>query len=114
MNGQERVKILSLLGLARRAGRIVSGQEKAENAIRSGTARLVIVTVDASDNTRKLFFDKCSFYHIPVYCFFTMDELGNAIGAGQRACVAVNDEGFADKIENLLKDLGQEVIKWQN
>ena len=112
MNGES--KILSLIGLARRAGKVVSGQEKTEKAVKSGAACMVIVTADASDNTRKLFFDKCSFYEIPVYCCFLMDDLGRAMGLEARSCAAVNDEGFAGKIRKLLEESGQEVVKWQN
>ena len=107
-------KVLSLLGLERRAGKLVSGGEKTEKSVKSGAAFMVIVTEDASDNTKKLFFDKCGFYEVPVFCHFLMDDMGRAIGGGQRACLAICDEGFADKIMKLMTDSGQEVFKWQN
>ena len=55
-------KILSLLGLAFRAGKVVSGEFAVKEAVRGQTAELVLVAGDASDNTKKLFHDKCSFY----------------------------------------------------
>lgn len=91
-------KTLSLLGLATRAGKVVSGEFSAENAVKSGKAALVIVAEDASDNTKKLFSDKCSFYKIPVYQYGTKETLGHAIGKAMRASVAVLDEGFAKAI----------------
>ena len=44
-------KVISLLGLAERAGKIASGEFAAEKAVKIGKARLIIVAEDASDNT---------------------------------------------------------------
>lgn len=46
-------KVLNLLGMAQRAGKLVSGEDLSLKEIRNGTAKLVIVAVDASENTRK-------------------------------------------------------------
>ena len=91
-------KILSLFGLAARAGKIASGEFQTETAVKSGTAYLVVVAEDASENTRKLFSDKCSFYKIPVITLGTKEELGHAIGKEYRASLAVLDEGFANAV----------------
>ena len=48
-------KVISLLGLAERAGKIASGEFAAEKAVKTGKARLIIVAEDASDNTKKKF-----------------------------------------------------------
>jgi len=101
-------KALSLLGLATRAGKVVSGEFATETAVKAGKACLVIVASDASDNTRKLFTDKCSFYEVPCFVYGTKEELGHAIGKEMRASVGVTDEGFAKqialKLEALEKD----------
>lgn len=93
-----KTKIFSLLGLATRAGRVVSGEFATEKAVKSLQAALVIVAEDASDNTKKLFTDKCSFYEVPCYQLGTKEELGHAMGKEMRASLAVTDEGFADAI----------------
>ena len=43
-------RILALLGIAARAGKIVSGGFSAEEAVRSRKARLVIIAKDAKNN----------------------------------------------------------------
>lgn len=43
-------KALSLIGLATKAGRTVSGEFCTEKEVKSGRASLVIVADDASDN----------------------------------------------------------------
>ncbi|MCR5607448.1 MAG: ribosomal L7Ae/L30e/S12e/Gadd45 family protein [Lachnospiraceae bacterium] len=84
------------MGLAMRAGKLVSGEESTEKAVKNGSAKLVIVALDASDNTKKLFKDKCSFYGIPVEIFGYMHEMGHALGKEKRASLAFLDKGLAD------------------
>ena len=69
-------KIYSLLGLAMRGRNLVSGEFQTEDAVKKGSAMLVIVAEDASANTKKLFHDKCSYYEVPVYEYGTKEELG--------------------------------------
>ena len=96
-------KIFSLFGLATRAGKIASGEFQTETAVKSGTAFLVVIAKDASDNTKKLFQDKSSFYKIPIIFFGTKEELGHAIGKEYRASLAILDKGFAETIINMTQ-----------
>jgi ribosomal protein L7Ae-like RNA K-turn-binding protein len=96
-------KVLSYLGLAQRAGKIVSGEFSTEKAIKSHKAFLVIVAEDASDNTKKSFSDAAAFYNIPLVIYGTKDELGGATGKRFRASLAVMDEGFAKAIKDNLE-----------
>ncbi len=91
-------KVLGTLGLAMKAGDVVSGEFMTEKAIRDGSAYLVIVAEDASANTKKNFSDSCKFYQIPYLEFGDKDTLGNAIGKQFRASLAVTDKGFATSI----------------
>ena len=98
MNNIADKKILSMFGLAARAGKIASGEFQTETAVKSGTAHLVVVAEDASDNTKKKFKNMCEFYEVPI-CFFSEKEgLGHAMGKELRASLAVVDEGFAKAI----------------
>lgn len=99
----QRDKILLMLGLAAKAGKIASGEFSTEKAVRSGSAFLVVVSEEASENTKKLFCDKCSFYQVPMYLYASKEELGSAIGKQFRASLAVLDEGFAKSLEEKLK-----------
>ncbi len=96
-------KVLSLLGIAMRGRNVVSGEFQTLEAIKSGSAMLVIVAEDASDNTKKLFNDKCSFYEVPIKRFSTKAELGRAIGKDYRSSVGVIDAGLADAIIKQLE-----------
>lgn len=101
-------KVLGTLGLAMKAGKVVSGEFMTEKAIQNGEAALVIVAGDASANTKKKFSDSCRFYHVIYVEFGDKDTLGNALGKEFRASVAVTDRGFAASIG---KNLDLEVTK---
>ena len=45
-------RVLSLVGLATKAGKTASGEFMTESVTKSGKAALVIVAKDASDNTK--------------------------------------------------------------
>ena len=60
-------KIYSFLGLATRAGKIVSGDDSTLLELKRGNVKLVIVAEDASDNTKKLFKDKSSYRNTALY-----------------------------------------------
>ena len=48
-------RVLSLLGLSKKAGRLVSGEFSTETAVKTGKACLVLVSREASENTKKKF-----------------------------------------------------------
>lgn len=94
-------KVFSMLGLAKRAGKIESGQFKSERCIKSGQAALVILSGDASENTEKQFRDMCAWRKIPCIAMADRDQLGSCIGQEQRCVLAVTDASFAGRILEL-------------
>lgn len=102
-------KELSLLGLAAKAGKVVSGEVACENAIRAGKAYLVLTAEDASENTKKNFRDMCTYYEVPFYIIGTKEELGRAIGKEYRATLAMTEENFsAATVKKLEKMKGEQ------
>lgn len=93
---------MSLLGLANRARKIISGEELTVKQIQSGKARLILLSADASANTTKKITDKCNSYEIPYKMVENRHLLGQAIGKEARVVVAVLDDGFAKKMVTLL------------
>ena len=86
-------KVLSLVGLATKAGKIASGEFSTEKSVKTGKGFLVLVAADASENTRKKFSNMCEFY-----------ELGKFCGKEFRASLAVQDENFA---KAMMKELAK-------
>ena len=97
-----RGKIFGLLGLAAKAGKVQSGEFSVEKAVKSGRAFLVIVSEEASENTRKMFRNMCTYYEVPYYEFGGKEELGHALGKEMRASLAIQDEGFSKAIVKLM------------
>lgn len=95
-------KALGMVGLATKAGKTVSGEFSVEQAVKAGHAALVIVSEDASENTKKKFRNMCTYYEVPLYFFGEKEALGHALGKEFRASLAVLDDGFAKAIEKNL------------
>jgi ribosomal protein L7Ae-like RNA K-turn-binding protein len=91
-------KTYSYISLCAKAGRLVSGNFAVEKAVKERKACLVIVSCDASKNTRKLFDQKCNYYQIPVIYLGDKETLGKYTGNEMRTSIAILDENFANQI----------------
>lgn len=98
----DKTKLLALLGLAQKAGKIVSGEFAVEQAVRNKKACLVLVAEDASENSKKSYRDLTGYYGIPCYEVFSKEEIGESIGKAHRAALAVTDQGFSLALAKLL------------
>jgi ribosomal protein L7Ae-like RNA K-turn-binding protein len=93
-----------MIGMAMKAGKVVSGEFATEKAVKTGTAWMVIVSEAASENTKKMFRNMCTFYKVPMFVYGTKEDLGHSMGKEFRASLAVTDEGFAKSIEKRLNE----------
>ncbi|MBQ7713923.1 MAG: ribosomal L7Ae/L30e/S12e/Gadd45 family protein [Oscillospiraceae bacterium] len=101
-------RILSLLGLAKKAGRLETGEEPVGAAARARDARLLLLASDAAENTvrrAKHFADvgQCLLARIPA----DKDALGRAVGRASCAMLAVTDVGFAEAVAKRLAALDE-------
>lgn len=101
-----RQKVLNLIGLATKAGKTASGEFMTEKLIKAGKAYMAVVSEEASDNTRKMFSNMCTYYEVPIYFFGKKSELGHAMGKEIRASLVITDEGFAKAIVKLMNTDG--------
>lgn len=95
-------KILSLLGFASKAGKLSFGVHATEWAIKSGKAKLVLAAFDISEKSvKELKFKATDKIPVKVLLSIDIDTLSKKVG---KSCgiVAVNDEGFASSLLNLL------------
>ena len=93
---------LSFLGLAARAGAVVSGFDACKEALTSGQAHLVLTDGELSEAQREKLQNLCLQANVPLIgCSATMD-LGYAIGRPGRKIVAITREGFAEKMIDVL------------
>lgn len=100
-------KILSFLGLARRAGRLAPGHDAAIESIVKNKAKLCVLCFDASERLEREIRHACSYggKNIPVIkSGFSAGELSKAIGT-KTAVVSVNDEGFSKKLLSMFEQV---------
>ena len=101
-------RILSLLGLCRRAGKLTPGNDAVIDDVTKGISKLVIVTSNISKNTEKKILLNCHRCNVKVLKINrTTDELSCAIGKFS-AVVSVQDSGFAKKLSVLIENEKQE------
>ena len=97
-------RFLSMLGLCRRAGKLVIGVPMVAKEISEGKIKVVFVAADASQNAVKKTTDKCTFYN--VECIKTdicADILAHAVGKSGPVCaLGVTDGNFSKELTTLI------------
>ncbi len=90
-------KFLSLLGMARRSGRVSLGHDAVINSIVRSKAKLCVMSKEASERLQREIMHACTYENkdIPVIVTdYTLLELSSAVGS-KAAVISVDDEGFA-------------------
>ena len=101
-------KAMSMLGLAKRAGKVVSGEFKSSQAVKNGQSRLIIIASDISDNGKKAIVNACEYYGVEYIELGTSQELGKAIGEETRMIVSVNDDSFKNAILSKIERIDEQ------
>lgn len=91
-------KVLNLLGIAKKAGKLVMGADSVLGVFPSKKIKLLFLASDVSDATRDKFDKKAFFYQIRVVDNYTTSELSAALGVTQIKLVGVIDQGFAEAL----------------
>ena len=95
-------RILNLLGLAAKAGRVASGGYAVRQAIEKGQAKLLIIAKDGAAETVADFRRLAAKYVVKTVAILTKEQLGKSLGKEQRAAVAVLDAGFSEALVKLM------------
>lgn len=97
-------KTLSVMGIARRAGKLLIGHDAVMLSVRNQKALAVILTNDASKrHIREI--EAAGFNGKVIILDENMDEAGYM--TGKRSCIfAVEDEGFVKAINKTLTEEG--------
>ena len=95
-------KVLSMLGIAKSAGKIVAGSDTVERLLKSKKLYYVFIAKDASDNTIDRFEKKCFYYDTKINNSYSCDELSIAIGKPMVKVLGLIDAGFANSLEKHL------------
>lgn len=101
MTDGEAKAFFGMLSLCMRAGRLALGYGRTETAVRGGETRLIIVSSDASENTKKKFSDMAAYRSLPIIFVSDRETIGRAVGREFAVICAVTDRGFADRLYEL-------------
>ena len=87
---------LEFLGMARRAGYLVIGEESCFTAVSGKKARVLISASDASDNSVRNARRMAGLIGVPHIIYgHTKDEIGGMVGRGSPGMLAITDAGMA-------------------
>lgn len=96
-----RNRILGYLGLANRAGKIISGGALVSDALRSGSKPgLVLIGADVSENIGEKIASLAELHGVPNRCLLSKDDFGAILGKAPRSAVAIKASGFVRQILN--------------
>ena len=96
-------RALDSLGLARRAGQLMTGLDRIRAWLRSATAAVLVTAVDgAADGRRKL---RRLAPHVPLIVAFSRAELGAALGRDEVVHVALAPGALAQRLLRETKRL---------
>ncbi|SHJ29483.1 Ribosomal protein L7Ae [Lutispora thermophila DSM 19022] len=93
-----------MLGMAYKAGQVVTGEDTTRNAIRKNRVKLLIIAEDASDNTKKRFINSSVYYNVPYVICLTKIEMSRSLGQKIRSVAGIIDEGIAKYLMNLVEN----------
>lgn len=99
-------KTLSLLGIARRAGKISCGHDAAVQSIVKNSAKLCLCCENASERLKKEMKHSCEYENKNIPFFemkYQTETLSKAIGT-KAAVITIDDEGFAKRLCSLLTE----------
>ena len=95
-------RLLSFLGICKRAGRLVSGADTVTKAVNEGKAKLVLYASDVSENSVKQVLRAAQQNGVfAKQLNYSKDELSFALG---RHCgiICTTDDGFAEKMLEII------------
>ncbi len=93
-------RLCGMIGLARRAGRVIIGTDLVCRAMPKGDVKLVLISSTASDPTKKKLSVKSDFYGIEwIEAGIDTESLGKILGKSSSvAGIAITDAGLAEAI----------------
>ena len=102
------LKVLRLIGLAMKAGKLKFGTDSCIQAIEQNKIKLIFIAKNASERTKLNFKELCINKEIPIYEEFEEYDLSHAIGKQNKVVIGVCDDNFSKEIIKILN--GGEII----
>lgn len=96
-------KLLNFIGIAKRAGKITTGEDVLLGAIRKRKIKFLIIAADSGKASFKKFTDKANYYAIDTNTVLTKEDISKAIGV-PRTIIGITDNGFAKRLKEMTNN----------
>lgn len=93
-------KIYSIVGIARKGGKISIGYDVTCTAVEKNKSVLVLIAADASDKTKKNIQFICDKYNCKYVEYGEKELLGKSLGRKMVGVLSINDQNIASYILN--------------
>ena len=95
-------RILGLIGLCRKSGKLTFGTQACIEAINRKKIKLIIVANDASDRTKQNFTYQCDKNNIQIRIFSKIEDLSKVIGQNNKAVLGIKEKNLSNQIMKLI------------
>ncbi|MBP1744033.1 MAG: ribosomal protein L7Ae family protein [Firmicutes bacterium] len=97
-------KFYNFMGISKKAGYIKEGYNNCEELIKKRKIYLIILSKEASENTKKKFNNYSSRYKVPVISDLPKEELGRCLGLEEINIVGISDQKMAKQLIKLWEE----------
>ena len=94
-------RLINILSMAQRAGKVVSGSFLINEAIKKNNVYFLIIASDIEENSYKNLSEAAVKNNIPFKVTLDKISLGETIGKEYRAAAAITDKGFAKAVQKI-------------
>ena len=99
-------KILTLLGFASKAGKVIFGTSACVVSIKHKKVSLVILAGDISENSEEKIVRICVNANVPYIKILDRDALSAAVGKSNKTVLGIADNNFSKKILEYIDKCG--------
>lgn len=92
------------MGISKKAGFIIEGYNTCEELIKKRKIYLVILSKEASENTKKKFSNYSSRYKVPLISELPKEDMGRCLGLEEINIVGISDQKMAKQLIKLWEE----------
>ncbi len=97
-------KVLNLISLAKKAGKVKTGEYLSMKSLKEGMAYLLIIASDTSERSKERIMKMCEIFSCECVVFGSKEELGHFTGSKDKSVICINDEGFSKALLKIIQN----------
>lgn len=98
-------KFFTMLGFAQKSGNIIMGDDLVESALNKRAISLIIVSEDASDDTKKKYIKLCENLNTKIIIDFSREDLSSSVGKFNRTLIGIKNKKFSRELYSIYEDI---------